>query len=87
MGLHELTAGDGYTYATSDAPDHATPKHPGEQVVIGPVCLVSTPADLAPTQRRLGAFPRPIRANEAAYLGEPEITADGARHVFAARPS
>lgn len=72
-------------FATSDCPDQATPRSSGERVVVGPVQLVSTPTDLARAQWRLAAFLRPVHASDASYLGEPEISADTARHIVASQ--
>jgi len=73
-------------YATSDAPDMATPRTPGRvSNVMHPVALVSVPEDLAAAQQRLAAFLRPLTATNAFYIGEPEISADSARQVIASQ--
>ncbi|UUW92471.1 hypothetical protein [Pimelobacter simplex] len=73
-------------YATSDAPDLATPRTPRAAAnVMHPVSLVSVPEDLAAAQQRLAAFLRPLNANNAFYIGEPEISADSARQVIASQ--
>jgi hypothetical protein len=73
-------------YATSDAPDMATPRTPGRvSNVMHPVALVSVPEDLAAAQERLAAFLRPLTATNAFYIGEPGISADSARQVIASQ--
>ncbi len=73
-------------YATSDAPDHATPRTlRAATTVKHPVSLVSVPEDLAAAQQRLAAFLRPLTATNAFYIGEPEISADSARQVTASQ--
>jgi hypothetical protein len=73
-------------YATSDAPDLATPRTPGAvSNVLHPVSLVSVPEDLAAAQERLATFLRPMHALSSAYIGEPEITADSARQLTASQ--
>ena len=73
--------------ATSSSPEEAVPRmRPVEtRVVIEPVALVSGPEDLAPAQRRLARFLKPMVASDAMYVGEPEITADAARQVTASQ--
>lgn len=74
-------------YATTDSPDHATPRPPGRRHsnVLHPVSLVSAPEDLAAGQRRLANFLRPINAHDSTYAEEPEISADSARQVTASQ--
>lgn len=73
-------------YATSDAPDLATPRTPGAgSKVVHPVSLVSVPEDLAAAQERLATYLRPMVAFDSAFSGEPEISADSARQVIASQ--
>ena len=73
-------------YATSDVADQAVPRpsthHPA---LYGPVFLVADPTDLAPAQRRLARFLRPLHAADSAFTGEPEISAEAARHIVASQ--
>ena len=73
-------------YATSDVADLAVPRPIGHQPALyGPVFLVADPTDLAPAQRRLARFLRPLTATDAFYSGEPEISAEAARHIVASQ--
>lgn len=73
-------------YATNSLPDLATPRPPvPTSSITYPIALVSAPEDLAAAQDRLAAFLRPLTTLSAAYAGEPEITADAARHVTASQ--
>jgi hypothetical protein len=73
-------------YATSDAPDLATPRTPGPASnVLHPIALVLVPEDLAAAQERLATFLRPLTARHSAYMGEPEISADSARQLTASQ--
>ena len=60
--------------ATWDATPRTTPapRQAAERTAIGPIRLVSTPADVAAAQRRLAAFLRPTHAGNSAYLGDPK---------------
>lgn len=73
-------------YATSDVADQAVPRpstqHP---TLYGPVFLVADPTDLAPAQRRLARFLRPLHAADSTFTGEPEISAEAARHIVASQ--
>lgn len=73
-------------YATSDAPDLATPRTPGAvSNALHPVSLVSVPEDLAAAQEQLARFLRPLTINDPFYMGEPQISADSARQVIASQ--
>ena len=73
-------------YATSDAPDLATPRTPGSASnVLHPVSLVSGPEDLAAAQERLATFLRPMVAYDSAFSGDPEVSADSARQLTASQ--
>jgi hypothetical protein len=73
-------------YATSDAPDLATPRTPGPASnILHPIALVLVPEDLADAQERLATFLRPMYAVSSAYTGEPEISADSARQLTASQ--
>lgn len=93
MGLDEKrmvlsqTARVATWHATSASPEEATPRvqRPAASTLVEPVTMVSTPSDLAAAQQRLGRFLRPMRATDAFYAGEPEITADAARQVTASQ--
>lgn len=93
MGLDEKrmvlaqTARVATWHATSASPEEATPRfqQSTSSTVVEPVSMVSTPADLAAAQQRLAQFLRPLRANDAFYVDEPEITADSARQITASQ--
>lgn len=73
--------------ATSASPEDAAPRvrqvEPG--AVVQPVALVGGPEDLAPAQRLLARFLKPMMATDAFFDDEPEITADAARQVTASQ--
>lgn len=88
MGLDEKrlvlsqTARMATWHATSAVPEEATPRlQPRTPIVLQPVSMVSTPADLAAAQLRLSRFLRPLSASDAFYAEEPEMTADAARQI------
>ena len=93
MGLDEKrmvlsqTARVATWHATSASPEEATPRlqQRSRSTVVQPVSMVSTPSDLAAAQQRLAQFLRPLMANDAFYVDEPEITADSARQVTASQ--
>lgn len=87
MGVHKLTAGDGYLYATTDSPDHASPRPPElrRSNVLYPVSVVAAPEDLTAAQRRLASFLRPLASGDSMNVGEPEISADSARQLIASQ--
>lgn len=74
-------------HATSANPEEATPRlqPQARSVVVQPVSMVSTPADLAAAQQRLSRFLRPLSASDAFYAEEPEISADSARQITASQ--
>ncbi|MEP9385565.1 hypothetical protein [Nocardioides sp. KR10-350] len=93
MGLDEKrmvlsqTARIATWHATSASPEEATPRlrQVEPSAVLQPVALVGAPEDLAAAQRRLARFLKPMRANDAFFDDEPEITADAARQVTASQ--
>ncbi|MDR7254933.1 hypothetical protein J2X46_003935 [Nocardioides sp. BE266] len=93
MGLDEKrmvlsqTARVATWHATSASPEEATPRAQpaAPSKVVQPVSMVSAPTDLAPAQRRLGRFLRPMHASDAFFADEPEITADSARQITASQ--
>lgn len=73
-------------HATSAAAEEAVPRlQTTYRSLTQPVVLVSAPADLAAAQQQLARLLRPLSAGDAFYVGEPEISADAARHVTAAQ--
>lgn len=86
MVLSQVARGANW-YATSSLPDEAAPRsrQPEDSRVSQPIVLVSSPGDLAEAQRLLARFLRPLLGWDTAYDGEPEISADCARHVTASQ--
>lgn len=70
-------------HATTSIPDEATARtrRAVRSRLLEPVSLVRGPEDLAPAQRRLAQFLRPMTASNVMFVGEPEISADSARQV------
>ena len=70
-------------YATSSAPDEATPSIINKDRVVGmPVYLVSTPSDVIVAQRRLASYLRPLINDGSGYNSEPQIAAATARQLI-----
>jgi hypothetical protein len=92
MGLEEMrliasqAARVATWYATSDAPDVATPRTAAlSSNILYPVATVAAPEDLAAAQDRLAGFLRPFNTLDPLYSGEPQISADSARHITASQ--
>jgi hypothetical protein len=70
-------------HATSCSADRASPRRESRpnSTLVQPLSMVNRPSDLAAAQFRLSRFLRPTSAKDAFHTGQPEVSADCARHI------